>query len=388
MKARDNTNQELDALGESVRAKFDRPACWVIKIGSAILTNDGKGLDTQVIQNWVDGIAALRANGHQVLLVSSGSIAEGMTRLGWKQRPNQVDLLQAAAAVGQMGLVHAYQSAFNQHQTQTAQILLTADDLSNRERYLNARAALRKMLELGVVPIINENDTVVTDEIRFGDNDTLSALVANLVEAELLVILTDQNGLFDSDPRKNPQAKQIFTGYAEDESLLALAGGGGALGRGGMITKVKAAKLAARSGAHTMIVGGRENKVLSRITQGERIGSLLLAKSKPIAARKQWIAGQLSPKGKLILDEGAVSALVHKNKSLLPIGVVDVQGQFGRGEVVDCVDIHGKLIAKGLVNYSYEQAKHMLKHSSKTLKENQVIMDEEEMIHRDHLVIL
>lgn len=360
----------------------------MIKIGSAILTNDGEGLNAQAIQRWVDDMALLRANGHQVLLVSSGSIAAGMTRLGWSRRPNQVDLLQTAAAVGQMGLVHAYQSAFNQHQTQTAQILLTADDLSNRERYLNARAALRKMLELGVVPIINENDTVVTDEIRFGDNDTLSALVANLVEADLLVILTDQNGLFDSDPRKNPQAKQIFSAYAEDESLLALAGEGGALGRGGMITKVKAAKLAARSGAHTVIVGGRQDNILSHIHQGERVGSLLLAKSKPIAARKQWIAGQLSPKGKLVLDEGAVNALVHKNRSLLPIGILEVRGQFGRGEVVDCVDSQGKLIAKGLVNYSHDQAKNMLKHSSKTLKEKQVIMDEEEMIHRDHLVIL
>lgn len=384
----DRAIQEPETTGAKIRAGFKKPACWVIKIGSAILTNDGKGLDTQAIQHWVDDIAYLRANGHQVLLVSSGSIAEGMTRLGWQKRPNQVDMLQAAAAVGQMGLVHAYQSAFNQHQTQTAQILLTADDLSNRERYLNARAALRKMLKLGVVPIINENDTVITDEIRFGDNDTLSALVANLVEADLLVILTDQKGLFDADPRKNAQAKQIFTASAEDESLLELAGEGGALGRGGMITKVKAGKLAARSGSHTLIAAGREDKILSNIYKGEHTGTLLLAKSKPLVARKQWIAGQLSPKGKLILDNGAVSAITEKGKSLLPIGIVKISGEFGRGEVVDCLNTKGNLIAKGLVNYNSEQAKEMLQHSSKALKEKNVISGEEEMIHRDHLVIL
>lgn len=378
----------LAELSERTRCSFKQKACWVIKIGSAILTNDGKGLNTHAIQNWVNQIAQLRATGQQVLLVSSGSIAEGITRLGWHSRPNQVDMLQAAAAVGQMGLVHAYQSAFNQHQTQTAQILLTAADLSNRDRYLNARAALRQMLKLGVVPIINENDTVITDEIRLGDNDTLSALVANLIEADLLILLTDQQGLFAADPRKDPNAQQITSAYAEDSSLLKLAGTGSALGRGGMITKIKAGQLAARSGAHTLIAGGLQKDILLRIKQGEQVGSLLLAKAKPLAARKQWIAGQLSPKGKLVLDAGAVLAITHKGKSLLPIGIIKISGKFRRGEVVDCLDTQGNLVAKGLVNYNHEQAQNMLQHSSKDLKAKQVILDAEEMIHRDHLVII
>ncbi len=381
-------NLTLDELGLRVRRKLNRTGCWVIKIGSAILTNDGKGLNTQAIQNWVNQIAQLRAAGQQVLLVSSGSIAEGMTRLGWHSRPNQVDMLQAAAAVGQMGLVHAYQSAFNQHHTQTAQILLTAADLSNRERYLNARSALRQMLKLGVVPIINENDTVTTDEIRLGDNDTLSALVANLIEADLLILLTDQQGLFAADPRKDPNAQQIKSAYAEDSNLLKLAGTGGVLGRGGMITKVKAGQLAARSGAHTLIAGGLQKDILLRIKQGEQVGSLLLAKAKPLAARKQWIAGQLSAKGKLILDKGAVIAITQQGKSLLPIGIIEINGLFKRGEVVDCLDTNGKLIAKGLVNYNHQQAQNMCQQSTQSLKAQHLILEAEEMIHRDHLVII
>ena len=263
---------------------------WVIKIGSALLTNDGKGLNREGMQSWVDQIANLIAAGHEVVLVSSGSVAEGMTRLGWKKRPDELHQLQAAAAVGQMGLVQAYETSFAKHGRHTAQILLTHDDLSDRKRYLNARGTLRALLQMGVVPIINENDTVVTDEICFGDNDTLGALVANLVEADVLVILTDQDGLFTADPRSNPDAQIIYEGRASDPQFAAMAGGGGALGRGGMVTKVRAATLAARSGADTVIVGGRIDQVITRLREGELLGTLLLADQAPVAARKQWIA--------------------------------------------------------------------------------------------------
>lgn len=361
---------------------------WVIKIGSALLTNDGTGLNRDGMQSWVDQIAGLIAAGHEVVLVSSGSVAEGMTRLGLKKRPNELHQLQAAAAVGQMGLVQAYETSFAKHDRHTAQILLTHDDLSDRKRYLNARGTLRALLQMGVVPIINENDTVVTDEICFGDNDTLGALVANLVEADVLVILTDQDGLFTADPRSNPDAKIIHQGRASDPQFAAMAGGGGALGRGGMVTKVRAATLAARSGADTVIVGGRIDQVLTRLRNGELLGTLLLADQAPVAARKQWIAGHLQTQGELVLDAGAVKALRDGGRSLLPIGVIAANGRFQRGEVVACRDEKGQLVAKGLVNYSREQAIKILRTPTSALEAALGTVAEPEMIHRDNLVVL
>ena len=312
--------------------KIGKSKRWVVKIGSALLTADGQGLDTESISDWVAQLAWLRQQGLDIVLVSSGSIAEGMTRLGMKTRPNEVHRLQAAAAVGQMGLVQTYESNFQRYQMHTAQILLTHDDLSSRQRYLNARSTIRELLSLGVIPIINENDTIVTDEIRFGDNDSLGALVTNLVEADTLVILTDQLGLHRSDPRKNPDAPVVSEAYAHDDELNTMAGGSsGALGQGGMATKVNAGRLAARSGASTIIVGGRQENVLKRLYQGERLGTLLVSDLEPQAARKQWLAGHLQTKGTLVLDDGAVRVLKQKGRSLLSVGVASVRGNFVRG---------------------------------------------------------
>ncbi len=373
---------------QETRQKLAQQKRWVIKIGSALLTNDGRGLNREGMQSWVDQIAALLQQGHEVVLVSSGSVAEGMTRLGWSKRPDEVHKLQAAAAVGQMGLVQAYETAFAGHQRATAQILLTHDDLSDRKRYLNARSTLRTLLSLGVVPVINENDTVVTDEIKFGDNDTLGALVANLVEADVLVILTDQLGLFTADPRSNPDAQLIAEGRASDPQYMAMAGGGGVLGRGGMITKIRAAKLAARSGADTVIVGGRIDHVITRLRAGEVLGTMLLADKEPVAARKQWIAGHLQTHGELVLDAGAVKALRDGGRSLLPIGVVATTGRFERGQVVACKDEQGNLVAKGLVNYNQSDAQKIVRTPTAQLEQALGYIAEPEIIHRDNLVVL
>jgi len=361
---------------------------WVVKIGSALLTNDGQGLNREGINAWVNQMADLMQQGVEIVLVSSGSVAEGMTRLGWKSRPDEVHLLQAAAAVGQMGLVQAYETAFQQHQKNTAQILLTHADLSDRQRYLNARSTLRALLELGVIPIVNENDTVVTDEIRFGDNDTLGALVANLVEADTLVILTDQDGLFTKDPRKFNDAELVTEGHASDAKFAAMAGDGGALGRGGMVTKVKAARVAARSGADTIIVGGRIENVLTRLRGLEKVGTMLVADSEPEVARKQWIAGHLQHRGELLLDDGAVSALRKGGNSLLPVGVKQVSGDFRRGEVVACKNAQGEVIAKGLINYHAEEAQKLCGKPSAQLEQLLGYVGEEELIHIDNLVVL
>ena len=369
------------------RKKLKQSKRWVVKIGSALLTNDGQGLDLQAISRWVDQIAALRKSGLEIVLVSSGSVAEGMSRLGWSDRPNEVYKLQAAAAVGQMGLVQAYETNFQRHNTHTAQILLTHEDHANRKRYLNAQATLRQLLDLGVVPVVNENDTVVTKEIRFGDNDTLGALVANLVEADALILLTDQQGLFTADPRQNPEATLITEARAEDSSLAAVAGDGGKFGRGGMATKVRAAKLAARSGAVTVIASGRESDVLLRLREAEGVGTLLVPEKGPMVARKQWIAGHLQARGELVLDAGAIIALRDRGKSLLPAGVRSVQGDFSRGEMVILSDEHGRIFARGLVNYGIEDAQKIIGKPSGKIESILGFMGEEELVHRDNLVL-
>jgi glutamate 5-kinase len=361
----------------------------VVKVGSSLLTNHGAGLDMDAIGNWAKQIAELRASGREVLLVSSGAIAEGMQRLGWKKRPSAVYELQAAAAVGQMGLVQAYESCFRQHRMHAAQVLLTHADLTDRERYLNARSTLRTLLDLGIVPIINENDTVVTDEIKFGDNDTLAALVANLIEADVLVILTDQDGLHTADPRKHAGATLISVAQAGDAKLEIMAGGAGShIGRGGMLTKILAAKRAARSGAHTVIASGNESDVLPRLLQGESIGTLLTASALALDARKQWLADHLQVSGRISLDAGAVRVLRNEGKSLLAVGVTQVEGEFQRGAVVAILDNDGCDIARGLINYSAAEARRIKGKSSKDIESILGYVDEPELIHRDNLVLL
>lgn len=361
----------------------------VVKVGSSLVTNSGQGLDQAALAQWAEQISALARGGKEVLLVSSGAVAEGMQRLGWKKRPKALHDLQAAAAVGQMGLVQAYETCFRGHGLQTAQILLTHEDLADRGRYLNARSTLRTLLALGIIPIINENDTVATDEIRFGDNDTLGSLVTNLVEAEALIILTDQPGLFTADPRKDPAATLVREARAGDTALEAMAGGAGSdIGSGGMLTKVLAAKRAARSGAHTVIASGREPGVLQRLAAGEMIGSQLVAETPTLAARKQWLADHLQLRGRLVLDEGAVRALRADGKSLLPIGVHEVHGEFERGEAVACIDAGGREIARGLVNYSASDTRRILRAPSSEIEARLGYVDAPELIHRDNLVLL
>jgi len=361
----------------------------VIKVGSSLVTDEGRGLDRAAIAQWAEQIAALRAAGKQVLLVSSGAIAEGMQRLGWARRPREVHELQAAAAVGQMGLAQAYESCFAALGIRTAQILLTHADLADRVRYLNGRSTLFTLLELGVVPVINENDTVVTDEIKFGDNDTLAALTANLVEADALVILTDQAGLYSADPRSDPGATLLQEVRAGDPHLETIAGGTGSeIARGGMITKVLAAKRAARSGASTVIASGREKDVLVRLSQGERLGTQLVASTEVLTARKQWLADHLQVKGSVQVDQGAVRALVSERKSLLPIGVIGVHGEFARGDVITCVGPDRREVARGLANYSSEQARRIAGRPSAEIESVLGFVEERELIHRDNLVVL
>jgi glutamate 5-kinase len=361
----------------------------VVKIGSSLVTNEGRGFDTEAIARWASGMAGLRDAGAEVVLVTSGAIAAGMQRLGWTRRPSAIHELQAAAAVGQMGLVQAWETAFAQHALHTAQVLLTHDDLADRRRYLNARSTLRTLIALGVVPIVNENDTVTTDEIRVGDNDTLGALVANLIEADVLVLLTDQPGLYTADPRKDPTATLVRHARAGDPALEAMAGGAGsAIGRGGMLTKVLAARRAARSGAHTVIAAGREPDVLARLAAGEMIGTHLAAATATLAARKQWLADHVQIAGRLTLDDGAVRALVNDGKSLLPMGVVAVAGRFERGEVVGCFTRDGREIARGLVNYSADDAARIARKPSSQIDAVLGYVDDTELIHRDNLVLL
>ena len=361
----------------------------VVKVGSSLVTDDGRGLDHAAVARWAEEIAQLKRDGREVVLVSSGAIAEGVKRLGWTKRPHAIHELQAAAAVGQMGLIQAYEAAFAKFGLHTAQILLTHDDLADRRRYLNARTTLRTLLELSVIPIVNENDTVTTDEIRVGDNDTLGALVANLSEADVLVLLTDQQGLYTADPRKYPQATFVGEARAGDPALEAMAGGAGsALGRGGMLTKVLAAKRAARSGASTIIACGRDTNVLTRLAAGEAIGTTLIAPAASLAARKQWLADHVQLAGKLRLDAGAVRALSKEGKSLLPIGVIAVEGNFERGEVVGCYAPDGREVARGLVNYGAQDAVKILRKPSAEIESILGYVDEAELIHRDNMVLL
>jgi len=360
----------------------------VVKVGSALVTNNGEGLAVEALADWARQIAALRAEGREIVLVSSGAIAAGMQRLGWTRRPQEMHQLQAAAAVGQMGLAQAYESVFALNNLHTAQILLTHADLADRTRYLNARSTLVTLLELGVVPIINENDTVVTDEIKFGDNDTLGALVANLIDADTLIILTDQQGLYTADPRNDPTATLIGEERAENTALEAMAGGAGSgISKGGMITKVRAAQRAARSGAHTCIASGRESDALLRVAAGEALGTLLYATSTPLAARKQWLADHLQLAGSLTLDNGAIEAL-KSGKSLLPIGVIDAEGDFTRGAVVACRTHDGKEIARGLVNYAANDTRRIVRHASSEIEELLGYSEEPELIHRDNLILV
>ncbi|MBU4610692.1 glutamate 5-kinase [Achromobacter sp. GG226] len=371
---------------ESVIAHASR---IVVKVGSSLVTNEGRGLDRAAVAAWAEQIAALRGLGKQVVLVSSGAVAEGMARLGWPRRPKNMHQLQAAAAVGQMGLVQAYETAFAAHGLPTAQILLTHEDLSDRERYLNARTTLVTLLELGVVPIVNENDTVVTDEIRFGDNDTLGALVTNLVEATALVILTDQRGLYAADPRKHPDAEFVAHATAGDPALEAMAGGAGSnVGTGGMLTKIIAAKRAAGSGAHTIIASGREPELLVRLAEGESIGTSLHARVAPLSARKRWLVDHLRLRGRLVLDDGAARALTVDGKSLLAIGVTAVEGDFERGDVVACHDSEGRELARGLINYSAADARRIQRQPSSRFAEILGSSNEPELMHRDNLVVL
>ncbi|HNX70503.1 glutamate 5-kinase [Rivihabitans pingtungensis] len=359
----------------------------VVKVGSSLVTNDGKGLDHAALSRWASEIADLTRRGKQVVLVSSGAIAEGLQRLGWATRPKAVHELQAAAAVGQMGLVQAYETAFRAEGLKTAQVLLTHEDLADRTRYLNARSTLITLLKLNVVPIINENDTVATSEIRFGDNDTLGALVTNLIEADALIILTDQQGLYTADPRKHADAEFVHEAQAGDPRLEDMAGGAGSsVGTGGMITKIIAAKRAARSGAATVIACGREANVLSRLADGEAIGTQLIAADTPLLARKQWLADHLQLAGRLVLDEGAAHAVVHKGTSLLPIGVVAVEGEFLRGEALACVDPQGHEVARGLVNYSSDETRLIMRHATREIESILGYMGEPELIHRDNMV--
>ncbi|ALG66889.1 glutamate 5-kinase [Beggiatoa leptomitoformis] len=373
----------------SKQTEISKSQRWVIKIGSALLTNEGRGLDKIAIENWVKQIVTLCQQGKEVVLVSSGAVAEGMNRLGWTERPATLHELQAAAAVGQMGMVQTYETCFKNYGIHTAQVLLTHDDAANRKRYLNARSALKTLINLKVIPVINENDTVATDEIRFGDNDTLAGLVSNLVEADVLVIMTDQQGLYERDPRLDSTAKLISQGYAGDPVLEAMAGStGGRLGRGGMATKLRAARVSARSGTATWIVSGRIPDVLLKIANGGNLGTLLLPAQPPVEARKQWLGANQKMRGELYLDDGAVNVLRSSGKSLLAVGVKQIKGDFTRGDMVACLTLDGQEIARGIVNYSAEETTRIKGQASNRIAEILGYVDEPELIHRDNLILL
>ena len=374
-------------MSGSERTALDASRRWVIKVGSALLTNEGRGLDAAMIGSLVAQIAALRAEGAEVVLVSSGAVAAGVVRLGWPRRPTRLHELQAAAAVGQSALIQSYETAFRSYNIASAQVLLGHDDITARDRYLNARGTLTTLLRLGVVPVVNENDTVVTDEIRFGDNDTLAALVANLIDADALLLLTDQQGLYEEDPRLNPFAVLVDSRDVHDEALDSMAGEGGALGRGGMITKLRAARLAARSGTETVIASGRHPEVVAQVAAGGPIGTWLRTGKQPENARKQWLAGMVQIPGSLELDAGAVRVLRESGRSLLPVGVVAVSGRFERGDMVLCLGPDGREVARGLVNYSAQETHRIMGRPSAEIAPLLGYQGDEELIHRDNLVL-
>ncbi|MGE0625778.1 MAG: glutamate 5-kinase [Pseudomonadales bacterium] len=380
---------EIDAARQAaVRADVTRARTLVVKVGSALLSSPGRGLAKDLVEALGEEISRLADGGRRVLLVSSGAVAEGMARLGLARRPDRIHELQAAAAVGQMGLVQAYERAFARYGRHAAVVLLTHEDMADRQRYLNARSTLTTLLNFGVVPVINENDSVATDEIRFGDNDTLAAMTTNLLQAEALILLTDIQGLYERDPRADPGAPIVGFADVADPRLDGMVGSSGALGRGGMITKLKAARLAARSGAHTVIAGGADPGVLSRIMAGEAEGTLLAAGVSPLDARKRWIVGQQRARGKVLLDAGAVSALVARGVSLLPVGVTGVEGEFSRGSLVQCVGPDGRVVAQGLSNYSSGETRKMLGAGTHEIVARLGYSLEPELIHRDNLVLL
>ncbi|VWX57993.1 Glutamate 5-kinase [Burkholderiales bacterium 8X] len=361
----------------------------VVKVGSSLVTDEGRGLDAEAIGEWCRQLATLVREGREVVMVSSGAIAEGMKRLGWRSRPHEIHELQAAAAVGQMGLAQMYESKLRANGMGSAQVLLTHADLADRERYLNARSTLVTLLRLGVVPVINENDTVVNDEIKFGDNDTLGALVANLVEADALIILTDQKGLYTADPRKDANARFVDEAAAGDPKLEEMAGGAGSsIGRGGMITKILAAKRAAGSGASTVIAWGRENDALLRLCRGEAIGTLLVAQTAKHTARKRWMADHLQLRGAVTVDAGAAAKVLGEGKSLLPIGMTGVDGDFSRGDVIAVRDLHGAELARGLANYSSVEARMLCRKPSSEFERLLGYVAEPEMVHRDNMVLM
>ena len=370
------------------RSEIQDARCWVVKVGSALLTDDGRGLDEAVIADLVRQLAGLSQSGCDLVLVSSGAVAAGLVRLGWQQRPPALHDLQAAAAVGQSVLVQSYENAFGRHGIVTAQVLLGHDDVIARDRYLNARGTLKRLLALDVLPVVNENDTVVTDEIRFGDNDTLAALVANLIDADALLLLTDQAGLYREDPRRNPSAERVVEAGVHDNALDAMAGDGGKYGRGGMITKLRAARLAARSGTETVIAGGREADIVARIAAGEPEGTWLRSGERPHRARKQWLAGLVLTRGSLELDAGAVRVIREGGKSLLPVGVRAVDGEFSRGDMVSCRDAAGREVARGLVNYSAAESRRIIGCSSGEIEGLLGYGGDAELIHRDNLVLM
>jgi len=376
------------AASATGRERLTQAQLWVVKIGSALLTAGSAGIDRDAIVGWCGQIAALHGSGRRVVLVTSGAVAEGCRRLGLAERPRSIHALQAAAAAGQMGLVEAYEQGFKRFSLGTAMVLLTHEDLADRRRYLNARATLRTLLDMGVVPVINENDSVATDEIRFGDNDTLSALAAAALAADALVLLTDQDGLHEQDPRRQPDAPLVHEAAADDASLDAYAGGGGRFGRGGMVTKLAAARLAARAGTQTVIANGATPDVLARLGAGERVGTLLEATVAPLVARKRWIAGQLRPKGEIALDDGAVAALKERGVSVLAVGVIGAKGQFSRGDVVRVTDAGGAEVGKGLVNYNASETRRLAGRGSAEIEAVLGYVDEPELIHRDNLVVL
>lgn len=369
--------------------KLVNRSTWVVKIGSAVLTADGKGLDRPALTSWVDQMADWVEAGKRLILVSSGAVAEGMSRMGMSQRPQTLHELQAVAAIGQMGLIQAWESCFKRRGLHTAQVLVTHDDLSNRKRYLNARSTLKTLLDLGVVPVVNENDAVANEELRFGDNDTLAALVANLVEADKLLLLTDQQGMFDADPRKHPGARLIEEANVDDTRLDEVAAGGsGTLGRGGMLTKLRAARTAARSGTETLIIPGKLPGILASIAAGEKLGTRLKPSQTPDAARKRWLAAQLQAKGKVTIDDGAEQYVTQQGSSLLAVGVKSIEGDFQRGDVVVIVNGTGKEIARGLINYSHADTKQIIGKPSSEIKTILGYVDEAELIHRDNLVLM